>query len=882
MSAIRTAFAKIRAFAGRRARDASLAEEIECHLALLTDEFRAQGMSEEDARARARREFGSVDHVRESARDAQGFPRLESLWRDATFALRQLRRTPSFTLAAVLTLAVGIGGTTGIFSVLDFVALRPLPFPDPERLVVIHERFPQFGPFPASAADARFWSEHATALEEIALVAPQFANLTGRGTPERLVIGHVTPSLLPMLGGTPRLGRLFTAGEATPGADSVVILSEGLWRRRFGADTHIVGQSIVLDGAPHEVIGVMDASFRPPDIRHLFAIPVPEMVAAVWKPLAMTAAEQPAIGGYSYPVIARLRDGVSLGQAQQNLSAVQSELLRSVPGKGELSVVVVSLQSQLASRSKAALLMLLAATGAVLLIGCVNTANLVSARMLARRREMAIRAAIGAGRTRLMRQVVVEHIVLGLLGGGAGLVLALLMMRAIVAIAPADIPRLNEVALDARVAAFAGLISMVAALTIALPSIWRLSRSDLRASLSPRSDADDDGRSSYSALVVCEIGACAACVGVAMLLAASMRELYAVDKGFDTAHVLTAELSLPAVRYDTPERKAQFISAVSATLQNQPGIAVVAASTKLPLTGTGSLSALSATGVTIPPMERPSADVRSVTPGYFEAVDLHLQQGRLLDGRDEHRAVAVLSEQLAARGWPGENPIGRQFRFGVNPSSQVFEVIGIVNDVRGTALDQPPTPTAYVPFPQRTQGTVNLLLKTDGRQADLPSAVRRVLIDADPDLPSPSFQTLDEVVSESLEARRFQLNIVATFALLAVLLATIGVYGVMAYSVDRRRSELGVRLALGARPRTLVFEVMGRAFRLGLTGLVAAVPIGWFTGTALRSFLFGVSPFDPAALSATAAATLALTVGAAALPAIRASRLDPMRALRHE
>lgn len=873
--------ARLRAFARRRTRNAALTEEIECHLTLLADEYRAQGMSDADARARARREFGGVDQVREAAHDAQGFPRLESLWRDAAFAIRQLRRTPSFTVAAILTLSVGVGGTTGIFSVLDLVAFRPLPYPTPERLVVIHERLPQFGPFPASAADARFWSEHATSLDEVALVLPQFGNLTGRGDPERLVVGYVSPSLLQMLGGRPRIGRLLNPGDAIAGADSVVVLSEGLWRRRFGADPGIVGQSIVLDGAPHEVVGVVDRSLQPPDISHLFAIPVPQMVAAVWKPLALTAAEQPAIGGYSYPVIARLRSGVSLEQAQQNLDAVQAELLRSVPGKGDLTVVVMSLQSQLASRSQAALLMLLAATAAVLLIGCVNTANLLSTRMLVRRREMAIRAAIGAGRGRLTRQLVVEHTVLGLLGGCGGLVLALLMMRAIVTLAPPDIPRLNEVALDTRVVAFAVVISVLSGLIIGMPSVWRLGVRDLRAALSPRTETDPGGRS-YAVLVVCEIGTCAACVGVAMLLAASMRELYAVDKGFETAHVLTAELNLPADRYATPERKAQFILGAATELTSEPGVTLVAASTKLPLTGTGSLSALSAAGTTISAMERPSADVRSVTPEYFDAVSLRLREGRLLEASDQSRPVAVLSEQLAARAWPGEHAIGRQFRFGVNPSTQVYEVVGVVNDVRATALDQPVTPTAYVPFPQRAQGIVNLIVKTDGDSANLAGAVRNVLRNLDSNVPSPSFQTMDQVVSASLEARRFQFTVVAIFASLAVALAAIGVYGVMAYSVDRGRADLGVRLALGVNPRALVFEVMGRGVRLGIIGLLAAVPVGWLAATSLRSFLFGVSPFDPAALTATAAATLLLTVAAAAVPAIRASRLNPMNVLRHE
>jgi predicted permease len=710
MTGLRTFVARLRGWMGRSARDAALAEEMDHHLEMLAADFRARGLSDDDARRRARREFGSVDDAKERARDQQGFPWVESLWQDTRFALRQLRRAPLFTAAAVLTLAVGIGGTAGVFSVLDAVAIRTLPYPDADRLVVIHEGLPRSGPFPASAADADFWMQHATSFDRMALLSPEFMNLTGSGDPERLVVGAVSPTLLPLLGARASAGRL----------------------------------------------------------------------------------------------------------------------LRS------------------------------------------------------RRREMAVRAALGAGRWRLVRQIFVENLVLGVLGGAAGLVVAVGVLRAIVWLAPPDVPRLDDVALDARVLAFSSIVSIGAGVVIGLPSAWRLGTGDLRAWLASRTAEAGTQRASYSALVVCEIAACAACVAVALLLTASLRELKTVNKGFDSGRILTIGVNLPASRYATPAQQDALVGAVADDLRGTPGVAAVAVSTQLPLTGTGSLSSVSVDGGTTPPMERPSADVRSVSPDYFHVVQVPLLRGRLLDPHDRDRLVAVLSARLAARGWPGQDPIGRRFRLGLNPANPLYEVVGVAGDVRGTALDQPETPTAYVPFPQRARGIFTVMVKTEGDPARMTGPVRDILRAHDPRLPLPAIRTMEDVVEGSLEARQFQLTVVTVFALLAVLLSGIGIYSVMAYSVTQRRNELGLRLALGAQPRALMLLVIGRAARLALLGLAIAVPVGWAAGSAVRSFLYGVTPFHPPSMGLTAVAVLCIAIGAAAMPAIRAGRLEPGVALRHE
>jgi putative ABC transport system permease protein len=882
VTAARTFISRLRLFANRRRRDAALAEEIECHLDLLAAEFRDRGLSDREAHVAARRQFGSVGRVKESAREEQGFPLLESIWQDVTFGLRQLRRTPTFTLAAVLTLAIGIGGTVGIFSVLDVVAFRSLSYPDADRLVVIHEGLPTFGPFPASAADAEFWQAHTSSFETIALVNPTFMNLTGGGEPERLPVGRVAPSFLPMLSATPRMGRLFDDSEAVPGADNVIVLSEAFWRRRFGADPSMVGKSISLDGIPHQVIGVVGDAFRAPNLRHLYSIPVAEMVMQAWKPLALATDEKQPIGGYNYPAVTRLRPGISMERAQQDLDHAQAALLRAVPGKQNLYARIVPLQAQLASRSRPTLLLLFGATAAVLLIGCVNTTNLLSARMLARRREIAVRAAIGAGRWRIVRQVLVENLVLGAVGGVAGVVVGMLVLRTIVSLAPSDVPRLDEVALNSRVLLFAAAVSVGCGLLIGAPAAWRLGAGNLHASLATRGDESGVASGSYSLLVVAEIALCAASVGVAVLLAQSFAELNGVEKGFESSRMLTAPLNLTGSRYETTEAQAALFDSVADDVRSAPGVAAVTVSTQLPLTGTGALSALTVEGTALEPTQRPSADVRSVSVDYFRALGVPLTQGRLLDEGDRERRVAVLSEELAARGWPGQNPIGRKFKFGTRASADTYEVVGVVRDVRGTALDQPVTPTAYVPFPQRVRGAATLIVKTNGDPLAVSGVVRQSLRAHDPELPLPAFRTMEQVIATSLDARRFQLMVVGVFAGLAVLLAAIGVYGVMAYSVAQRRIELGVRLALGAAPVKVLLLVIGRAVRLGVAGVLLAVPVGWLTGAALHSFLYGVTPLDMQVFATTALVMFSVAVGAAAVPAIRASRLDPGAALRHE
>lgn len=881
---LRTFRSRLWGSVAKRNDDERLAEEIQTHLDLLAADHMARGLSPAQARTAALREFGGVAYAKEQSRDEHGFPFIESLLQDARFAIRQLRRTPSFALTAILTLAVGIGGTTAIFSVLDVVAIRPLSYPNPDRLVVLEESLPNFGPFPVSAADAEFWRHESTSFSHISLVMTMLGNLTGQGEPERLQIGAVTPGLLPLLGARPVLGRLLLDEEDVPGRDRVVVLGEALWRRRFNADPSIVGRKISIDGNPSEVVGVLAPGFHAPNIKHLINIPVTEMVIDMWKPLALTPEDRRPVGGYSYVAVAQLKAGVSLIRAREELATVQARLLRQVSGKGDLKTFVAALQDQMASRSRGSLLLLLAAVSVVLLIACVNIANLQLARSVARMKEMTVREAIGAGRSRIVRQLLVENLVLALMGGTAAMAVAFFALRLIVAIGPADVPRLDEVSLDGRLLGFAMLVSLASGLVIGLVPAWRVGRADLQASLKGRgeSDARVSAARFRAMLVAGEIALSAACVIAGALLFQSFATLLHTRTGFVTDAVMTTTLNLAGPAYQAPQRRMALLDAVMDDVRGLTGVTSVAVSTQLPLTGTGAMSAASIEGGNIPGMERPRADVRSVTPDYFRTMEIPLKTGRLFDIADRDRNVTLLSEELARQAWPAQDPIGRRLRFGVDARAPLYEVIGTVGDVRGMSLDQPLTPTAYVPFPQRSQTNFTLMVKTDGDPSALMSRVRRIVRAHEPEVPLGPFRTMDDVVDESVAPRRFQVQLVAVFALLTALLSGLGVFGVMAYSVAQRRGEIGIRLALGTPPGGIIGGVLREALRITAIGLLMAAPLAWIAGRFLRSFLYGVTPYDPVALAWALAIVVGTALAAAAGPGVRASRVDPMSALRCE
>lgn len=876
----------------KRRREAQLTEEIQTHLDLLTDEFIAQGLSREEARLKARREFGGVESIKDSTRDERGLPFIESWLQDIRYALRQLRRQPGFASAAILTLAIGVGAVTGIFSIVEVVMLRPLPYPDADRLVVLHERLAGRGDMPVSPADADVWKRSASSFEDIALLSMEGASLTGSGEPEQIPADRVSPSVFRLLGVRIELGRLLIDEEDAPGRDRVVVISNELWRRRLNGDRNIVGTTVMLDSVPHEVVGVLARGSRPIDSRQLYSLSLGSLMLGVsrpppqlWRPLALTAEQRPAIGNYSFASLARLKPGVTIEHARSELEAVQANLLREAPTKGDVRTTIVPLHDQIAGRSRAGLQLLFLAVAAVLLIGCANIANLLLARALVRRREMAVRQALGAGRKRLIRQLLVENLTLCALGGLCSLVVAYAIMRFLVANAPPEVPRLDEVAFDIRILLFTFVISVLSALLIGLLPAWRLGRVDLTDAMKARTDNAGTRATGRirSLLVSSQIGISAACLVAAGLLLQSFVRLLNVDTGFKERQLAMLEFNLPSQRYPDELKRAAFIDAVISGTQSIPGVLSASASSRLPLTGPGANSAISREGTTVPVPERPLADVRGVTLDYFRTIGIPLRAGRLFQTGDRDRLVAVLSANLAEQAWPGLNPLGQRFRFGgSNPNAPLYEVVGVVEEVRNRALDEPPTLTAYVQYPQRTGTSASLLVHSAADLGRLSAPIRGILRALDPALPLPAFRTLNDVVSESMSLRRFQLQLVLFFAAAAALLAALGVYGLMAYAVAQRTNEFGVRLALGARPYGVLRLVLRDAARLIAGGLVVAIPVVLVAGSTIQSFLFGVTSSDAPTLIAVGCLMAAAGLVAAYVPGRRASQIEPMLALRCE
>ena len=719
----------------------------------------------------------------------------------------------------------------------------------------------------------------------MALVDGMAVNLTGQGDPELLIGARVSPSLFEMLGVRMQLGRGFRTEEDLVGRDHVIVLDDALWRRRFGADPNVIGRTIILSGELYEIVGVLPRDFRFPSYRQLFPVPANIPRPQLWKPFGLRESERTPVGGFNYICLAKLKPGVSLSQAALELEREQATIAAELPQRLDLHALVKPLQTQIVGRSRAGLELLLAAIGTVLLIGCINITNLLLAKTLARQRELAVRRSLGANRGRLVRQMLVESFTLGGLGALGAVGVAYVTLPLILVVAPPDVPRLDEVVLDARVFLFTLAVSSVASILIGVVPAWRSAHVQLTDAMKGRPGGTTSGRNVgrlRGLLVGTEVALSAVCLVTSGLLLHSLVNLLTVDKGFDVERMVTVDLNLSSPRYRTLEARAAFWRSVSERLQAIPGVSSVGVSNKLPLTGTGQNSYLTLEGTTIPLLERPLADVRPVNREYFGTWSIPLKAGRIFEIADGDRPVALVSEFTAAHLWPGQDPIGKHFRFGGNPDAPVVEVIGVVADVRNIGLDRVPGFAAYVPHWQRDSQVISLAIRTGIDPTAISSAVRGAIRDIDPDLPAPAVRTMNDVMSESTAERRFQLNLVLLFAIVAMLLAGLGIYGVLSYSVTQRTNEIGIRIALGARPGAVRLLVLHDAMRLVIGGLAAGVPLAIAIGYSLRALLFGVAPQDPVTVLAVCGMIAGVALIAAYLPAHHASRVDPMAALRCE
>jgi predicted permease len=869
--------------------DRDIAEELHSHLEMRAADNARLGMDPRDARSDARRRFGNTALLMEDTRAVDLFRWLEILVQDLRYALRMLRRSPGFSAVAVLTLALGIGANTAIFSVVNSALLRPLSYRDPQQLYIVNEIVPQFDrTYPvlqANLPNFRIWQKEVHSFADVAIAESTSAHLSGVGEPEVIHGVRASSNIFALLGARPALGRSFFREEDDPGRGRVVILTDGFWRRRFQADAAAVGKTLTLDGVPHEIVGILPASFRfPPALGGVSA----SFSQDFFQPLnGPRPYEQDLIGEFDFAAVARLRPGVTPEQALAELNVVQAQIARQAATSFDLRGALTPLETQVVGPGRRGLLFLLAAVGAVLLIVCANLSSLLLARVPGRMREAAIRTALGASRSRLIRQMLTESLLLSVTGGALGLWLAGIAVNGMVHVAPANIPRLDEVQMDARVLAFALLTSTATGALFGILPAWRITRTQPIDALKSGATATTESRPSRrlrEGLVGLEVGLTTLLLVLAGLLTASLAHLLRVDAGFAIENVLVARVELPPQSYAQPAVRLRFYDRTLAALQALPGVRAAGWVSLPPLGGQGSVTGIIVPGARKPGSEHPMANYRPASPEYFSAMGIPLVAGRIFGPADRDRKVVVVSQSVANRFWPGQNPVG-QICITQWAGDVPAEVIGVVGDIRTVRLDRPPLMMVYVPSwfnSISVPASASLILRTSNDPSSSAAAVRELIRNMDPEVPITALRPMSQVVSESVDARRFQMSLSLGFALSSLLLASLGIFGVVGYSVEQRRQELGIRMALGAELRDLLRMVLRQGLTPVALGLLAGGIVSAFAGRLIRSLLFGVRPYDPLTLAVVAAVIASVALLACYIPARRATKVDPMIALRYE
>jgi putative ABC transport system permease protein len=877
----------------RRRLERDLDDELAFHLAMRETEYRREGASAVDARHAAGRRFGNVTHLKEQCRDMWTFHPLEAIWQDLRYSLRTLRRAPGFTIVAVAALAIGIGANTAIFSLIDAMRARALPYHEPSRLVqlwgnVMRGRLERRG---NSYMDFLDWRARAKSFEEIAAFDNRTATLSGNDDPQRLYAEFVSSPYFSLLGVAPARGRTFTAEEdvvAAPG--SVLVLSDGLWKRRFGADPGVVGASVTLNARPYTVIGVM-----PPGFKGL------SDTAELWVPFALSAPPQTMNnrGNRGFGALARLKPGATVASAQQELDAISRQLERQYPATNEKRGVEVSpLDVELFGALRPALLTLMAAVAFVLLIACANVANLLIARSETRRREIAVRTAVGASRGRLVRQLMTESCVLTSVGAAAGLVLARSAVLVLIAHSPVTFPSFVTPGLDLRVAAFTIAVSLACGLLVGLAPGLQARNVDLNEALKETARGSDGRRSQRvrNALVVAELALAVVLLVGAGLMIQSVRNIAALDPGFDPGSIVTLRVSVPrvpapdaAAAPGAPEPAPEPVVRGSTLLDRiraVPGVEAVALGSDLPLDGNASATTYAAEGM--PPVtaeNSPRSFTHRVSPEFFSTLGIRLVAGRTFNDSEltPGSAATVVSERVVKRFWPGQDPIGRRVKFGTLTSSGPWlTIVGVAGDVKYRGLPENPTadPDIYLPFIDRNQ-QFSLAVRASVQPSSLVAPLRAVIRAADPSIPIYDVSTMDELIASQTSQSRFTMWLMGVFAAVALTLSVIGIYGVMSYLVSQRTREIGIRLALGAAGRDILQLVVGNGARLIAVGISIGLAAAFALQRLVASLLYGVTAADGA--SGIAVALLAgVALVACYVPALRATRVDPLRALRYE
>ena len=888
---------RLRSLFKKNAVESGLSDELRFHFDEQVQKLTALGVPPAEARRRARLSLGTTDQIHEEFRDASGVRFLESLVQDIRFAFRMLRKSPGFTAVAILTLALGIGASTAVFSLVDAVLLKPLPFPHAEK-IAFPWRLPKkglnlgFDTYPWGRRDFLFFSQQSKTFEALGAFLSDSFNLTGSGEPERLNGLRVSAGFFPSLGVSPALGRTFTDQEDRPGNEHEVILGNALWRQRFASNPSVLGRAIDLNGVPYTVIGVMPPGFvfpRANEMPDVFTF-APE--TQLWVPLALDRRSAPIpYESDELAIVGRVKPGGTIAQAQAEMDIMGKRLESGRRnGEGWFNSIVTPLTRQAAGDTRQPLLLILAAVGVVLLIACSNVASLLLTRSLSRKREFTVRAALGAGAARLLRQLLTESILLAALGGVVGIVLAEFVVYFVKSFGPSSIPRLGEAGLDVRVLLFAfGVICFTGVLFGFAPAL-SVTRENLVESLNDggrRASSNLSTQKTRNSFLVSQIALALVLVVAAGLLTRTLYHLLRVNPGFRPEHSLTFELSLPAAQYSDQSHIVSFYQEALRKLRAIPGVQAAGVTELVPLDGATESTAIRfSNNAQVTLSNLAFANYTMVSPGYFAAVGTPILNGRPFLESDSANSlpVAIISNAMADKYWPGQNPVGKQ----VAPAGAAFPlatVVGVAADVKRLSIRESPPPEMYVPYTQKVWPsllTMDVVLRTTQDPASITASARDAVHSIDPDLPIANVRTLASIVSNSMTEPLFSALLLAAFGGLALLLATIGMYGVISYGVAQRTEEIGIRMVLGARPRSVFGMVLSQGTRLAVLGIAMGVVAALAVTRVMNSFLYGVGATDPLTFAVVSLLLLAVALLACYVPARRAMKVHPMVALRHE
>jgi putative ABC transport system permease protein len=852
-------------------------EELRAHIESRARDLERSGLACGEALRRARLEFGGYQRFKEECREATGTHFIETFLQDVRFGFRVLRKSPGFTAVAVLTLALGIGANTAIFTIVDAVLVRPLPYKNPDQLAMLWETEPELPKAPATAPDYQDWKTMAHSFQSLAAGTEATFNLTGAGEPRRLEGFSVAPNMFELLGVHASLGRTFFQGEDQAGHASVVVLTHGLWKSAFGADPSVIGRGINLDAQNYTVIGVMPPQVRFPElwgIRPQFFVPL-VIGAQPWHKQR---------GAHWLFVLGRLQPGVSVTQADAELQTVARNLEKTYPNSNaQIGARVVDLHEQITGRTRDTLVVLLLAVAFLLAIACANVANLMVAQATRRHREIAIRLALGANRPRVFRQLLTETVILSTFGTLAGLMLAVWLEHALLTLGPAGyVPSIADVHLNSDVFLFAASLAVLTGLISGFVPAWQSARTQINDALKEAAAAPPRNRF-RSALIVAELAAALVLLFGAGLTIQSLRRVLDLDLGFNPAHVLTMKVSLPERAYPDDAHIARFYSAALERIRAIPGVEAAGAVSELPFQG-GSNGTILIEGqpATKGDFGGPLVENAKATPGYFRAMQIPILAGREFTDADESRDFSVINRAMARKFWPDQNAIGKRFSRD-HDHPHWIEVIGVVADTREFGLEAAPIPQAFVmQRPSDARGFMNVVVRTALAPEAMALEVTAAIHQVDKLLPVFGVATMEQIISEETGDRRFNVFLLSLFAGLALLLAAVGIYGVMSYLVAQRTQEIGVRMALGARRLDVFRLVLAHSMKLLLLGIGLGVALALASGKLLATIVFEVKPNDPVVIVMISLLLCVVALLATGLPARRAVKLDPVRALRYE